>query len=429
MTALCCGAILCACQQSTPTNTPKVSEAVQETQVYEVGNLFQITILPEMKQSDFPVLQDQFVMALFDGKEKYENLEVIAMGMKKSTLSETGDMKSLEEYAEYIDQYWSANNMNFSWNTSVEDQMEGMVRCITKDGKASQKTASSDAVVKYAENETMYFSVIMTGKKSQLDKTKSLVTVQATESSLAVNAGTMDYIYAMTAALDRVNGMNMLNNMKQIDELFAIIPEGANQEKQKIEYQKNVDEFQKRAQQNLVDSWSITDKASLEETIKWLVEEGHNEDALSALSEYGVVQDMSREALEQKMTEEGIDDVAKTYLLAAFDARAAYGENAVKAWDLSRVLTVLEMGYAAGYSTYEETLDDILEIAILTQQTYDSWENYNKSYLYGYAYWAEESLDDPASSAYERQEILNSLETEEGGLFSVDWNLELKKEW
>lgn len=115
--------------------------------------------------------------------------------------------------------------------------------------------------------------------------------------------------------------------------------------------------------------------------------------------------------------------------MAAYDAYAAYGEGAIAAWDLSRVGTIMGFGYAAGYCSYEEAMDKILEAAEKSQELYNSWEDFNKSYLYGYSYWAEESLDDAASSAAERAEMVNSMESQANGPFTIDWNMELKKEW
>lgn len=48
---------------------------------------------------------------------------------------------------------------------------------------------------------------------------------------------------------------------------------------------------------------------------------------------------------------------------------------------------------------------------------------------YGYSYWSGESLEDSASSAAERAELVYSMEAMENGPFAVDWNIELKKEW
>ena len=40
-----------------------------------------------------------------------------------------------------------------------------------------------------------------------------------------------------------------------------------------------------------------------------------------------------------------------------------------------------------------------------------------------------EDLEDPASSAAERVDIVDTLSSQANGPFSVDWNMELNKEW
>ena len=74
-------------------------------------------------------------------------------------------------------------------------------------------------------------------------------------------------------------------------------------------------------------------------------------------------------------------------------------------------------------------MDKMLEAAEKSQELFESWEDFNKSYLYGYSYWAEESLDDSESSSAERAELVSSMESQANGPFSVDWNMALKKEW
>lgn len=433
--ALCAGTLLCSCQPgATAAKTTTTTAApVQETQVYEAGNLFQITLLPEMEQMDMPVSQNQFVMSFFDGKETYKNLQVMGAGVKKSSLTKgfggyDGDVNSLETFSEFMKTFLSGNAMNLSWDSLKEDQMEGMLRCLTGDGKATQKNGSADMAVKFSETETMYFAVIMTGPKEQLKQAKAVAAVSEMEVDLTKEPTTIDFFYSMTAVLDRVNGSNAMSLMKQIYDLMPTASgdssTGANKENEK-----NVEAMKSQAQKNLETSWEVTDRASLDAMVKWLMEEGHNQGALDTLTEFGAGQDMSREALEEKMKESALFDTDRIYLRAAFDARAAYGDAALKAWDLSRAVSILEMGYAAGYYTYEETLDGILEVAVLTQQTFDSWDSYNQSYLYGYSYWAEESLEDSGSRAYERKEIVKEAGEEAAGPFTVDWNLELKKEW
>ena len=94
-------------------------------------------------------------------------------------------------------------------------------------------------------------------------------------------------------------------------------------------------------------------------------------------------------------------------------------------WDLSRAVSVLEMGYAAGFLTYDEAVSQATEVAKLAQTTFSSWEEFNQSYLYGYSYWSEEDLEDPSSSAAERAQMVKSLTESSASPFRVDWNISL----
>lgn len=219
----------------------------------------------------------------------------------------------------------------------------------------------------------------------------------------------------MTAVLDSVNGANLRETYKMMVDM-------------------GMDDSQlsvvvSQAQQSLADSWDITDADELMETADWLMNEGHNKDALDFLNELGLSSDIDRDTFAATLESENLDEETIICLMAAYDAWSAYGDGAIAAWDLSRVGTIMGFGYAAGYCSYEEAMDKMLEAAQKAQGLYDSWEDFNKSYLYGYSYWAEESLDDPATSAGERAALVKSMEAQTGGSFSLDWNMELTKEW
>ncbi len=116
----------------------------------------------------------------------------------------------------------------------------------------------------------------------------------------------------------------------------------------------------------------------------WLMTEGHNQDALDVLKEFGADGETQRDAFDAILQEQGLDEGTYISLLAAYDAQSAYGDGAIAAWDLSRVGTIMGFGYAAGYCTYEEAMDKNLEAAQKAQAN---------------------------------------------GPFAVDWNMELTKEW
>lgn len=228
---------------------------------------------------------------------------------------------------------------------------------------------------------------------------------------------TVDFINGMTAVLDSANKTNVRESRKSLEDKGA------------ENYRNLIANLANKAKKSLSDSWGIKDAASLMEMADWLMNEGHNQEALALLKESGGTDAADRSAFEAKLKGQNLDKETRIYLLAAYDAWSAYGDGAIAAWDLSRVGTIMSFGYAAGYCTYEEAMDKTLEAAKKAQELYGSWKDFNMSYLYGYSYWAEESLDDSESSAAARAALVKSMESKADGPFAVDWNMELKKEW
>lgn len=228
---------------------------------------------------------------------------------------------------------------------------------------------------------------------------------------------TSDFFNGMTAVLDSVNKVKVREYRKMLEDNGA------------ENYRNLLANLANKSKKSLSDSWGIKDAAGLMEMADFLINEGHNQEALTLLKESGGTDAADRSAYETKLKEQNLSKETCIYLLAAYDAWSAYGNGAIAAWDLSRVGSIMGFGYAAGYCTYEEAMDKTLEAAKKAQELFGSWKDFNRSYLYGYSYWAEESLDDPTSSAAERAALLDSMESKADGPFSVDWNMELKKEW
>lgn len=130
----------------------------------------------------------------------------------------------------------------------------------------------------------------------------------------------------------------------------------------------------------LTNVWDITDRESAEETLDWLLEEGHR---VSLQEEYDI------------------------------DAAG---------WDYSRAMMLLSYYDLTELYTEEEALNQSLEIAKTIQNSFDSWDDFMESYLIGYEY----AMD---ADSTERLEIYEALKTSPENPFQLDWNTELKKEW
>lgn len=180
--------------------------------------------------------------------------------------------------------------------------------------------------------------------------------------------------------------------------------------------------------EGLKNSWDVTDRASADENLKWLLEEGHNSDLLE-LYQSCEMDIYTKEELVQELENAKITGIDAVIMLLTYDAVQQYGENAIKAWDLCRAMQMSTWYYLAGYYTYEEAMDQSLEIAKLLQSTYTSWDDMMQSYLYGFQYWNEDDSSDETSDSYARKQLYERLKTQENSPYQLDWNMTLTKDW
>ena len=339
---------------------------------------------------------------------------LIVMGLTKAQLTAAGaEVKSLDDFYDFAE----ATMLNGAAASSAMDSAEaiplpGFLGTFAAAGKMTQANgASGDIFVQCAESETAYYFIAFSAASGQYDKMLASLRdgMRFEELELPEAApltDTLCWFNAAYAVITSLNGgdLNLVAGFEP-GEMIRQIEQGV-----------------------LERDWGVTDRASLEETIDWLLTEGHNAGALSLLDDLGAG-GMSRDELIGFMEEIGFYEEELTDILAAYDAKAAYGENAIAGWDLSRAMSLMGWGYLAGYYTYEEAMDQSLETARRIQQTFGSWDDFFNSYFYGYSYWSEEALDDASSQAYARHALYEELKSDPAGVFRVDWNAALDKEW
>lgn len=174
--------------------------------------------------------------------------------------------------------------------------------------------------------------------------------------------------------------------------------------------------------------WDVTDRASADETLNWILDEGHRSDYVEFMH---YLEEVDSELEEELLDEERVyfygylfeveDDEAQ-YIADMYSMYQEYGDGAIDGWDYCRALNLMGYYYIAGYYTEEEALDKSLEIARQAQPLFGSWDELIDSYLRGYEYWAEESSD-------ERRAVYEDLKTREDNPFAVDYNTTLEKTW
>lgn len=176
----------------------------------------------------------------------------------------------------------------------------------------------------------------------------------------------------------------------------------------------------------LVDWWGINNRNDADNTLNWLLEEGHRHEFLAAFGEYKL-QNYNRESFNKIITTVPKSD--RPYFTLLFDSYEKYGTDAITAWDLCRALQLLGFYYIAGYYTYEESLDKSLEIAKQIQGIYSSWDDMCQSYLYGYQYWNDDDINDKESATYSRTQVYKKVKNMKNSPYNLRWDTELKKEW
>lgn len=177
--------------------------------------------------------------------------------------------------------------------------------------------------------------------------------------------------------------------------------------------------------------WGITDRQSAQDAIAWLENGGHNQLLLKYYKDHNLGQyktDVDLNASWNSGSGE-ISDAEAVRQMSAYMAYKTYGDNAIAAWDLSRALMLLGDYYVIGYYTYEEAMDQSLEIAKKLQLMYSSWDDFVQSYMYGFDYWSKSDPTDPSSEFTYRACLYHQLKAMKDGPYQIDWNLELKKEW
>lgn len=376
---------------------------------------YKVILLEGLTQTDMQLMAGATLMGLDGGSDRTGFSGVSLGSLKTNVLGNSGVLESLEDYADYIiNMTLDGSGVTVSWEDTDAPSTEGAERCLAREGVARSGASRGQAYGYFVESADSYFSVIIVGNSDDVEEARQIIALEILDGAASGQGETSNFINGMTAVLDSVNGANVRETYKMLEDANQL---------EMLEILKS------QSQEMLSNSWGIENTADLMETADWLMNEGHNQNALEFLSAYNGFNETDCNAFDAKLKEQNLDNESCISLLAAYDAWSAYGDGAIAAWDLSRVGTVMGFGYASGYCTYEEAMDKILEAAEKSQDLFDSWEDFNKSYLYGYSYWAQESLDDSGSSAAERADLVNSLESQANGPFSTNWNMELTKEW
>ncbi len=185
------------------------------------------------------------------------------------------------------------------------------------------------------------------------------------------------------------------------------------------------------AKQNLIKHWGIHDLEEGNAMIAELTSERglHNALLLKYVDEMQLL-GLSRQDFERH--NQKITSNIKHQLLdrVSFDATQEFADQAILAWDFGRAVYLLSDFYLAGMITKEDALQRSMAICQKIQQLFNSWHDFNRSYLYGFRFWLYSTETELKLTADQNTiKIIEKLEKQAHSPFQLDWNMRLEKDW
>lgn len=338
--------------------------------------------------------------------ESEDEIVVLMQYPKNSVIIPVSGMDDVKEMVE----------MSYGFTSDGKDveapEVPGMTKIEAYTGKVEVDGSSAKAYLVYGETDYAYYAIlygansmsddVIAAAKASCSKFKETAPEEDDNTTVELT-DTVRWFNASYAVLTELNGWDYNR--------FAGLP--ANADSMELE------------QDALDDWWGVTDRASADETLDWILTEGHRADFadnMGYLQENGI-QDVAAEARADFVMDYFYVDEDEAQAMAdAYAYYEQYGPNAIDGWDYCRAMNLLSFYYLAGYYNEQEALDKSLEIAQTMQPLFASWDDLMDSYLRGYEYWAEESSD-------ERRTVYEDLKTRDDNPYAVDYNMTLEKTW
>lgn len=276
----------------------------------------------------------------------------------------------------------------------------------------SSEGESAEAYVVYGETDYAFYSLMYVAEKMGEDQIASMkascgtfaeTPIEAEDNSTIEVSDTVKWFNASYAVLTKLNGWDYNR--------FGGLP---------------VNEESKTVVQQMLESWwDVKDRASADETLNWILTEGHRTQFVTEMKDLesagiGSVGAEERAAFVLGVYE--MDEATAQFYADCYGAYETMGEKAIDGWDYCRALNLLGYYYTAGYYTDAEALDKSLEIAQTVQAEFGSWDELIDSYMVGYEYWAEESSD-------ERRGVYEELKSKDDNPYAIDFKMTLEKTW
>lgn len=335
-----------------------------------------------------------------DGKEA-----VLLMQFPKGGIYPIDSMESLEELVETSYGMTDAQDADGITVPGMSN-----VKAVTCKVESDGSTAAGYLI--YGETDYAYYSIGFIANKID-DKNKASFAASLSKFVEVVPEVENNFTSEMTDTIRWFNAAYaVLTDLNGWDyNLFGGLP--ANEESASVE------------QQLLKEWWDVTDRASADSTLDWILTEGHRSDFkanMETLASDGFADVPAEDRVSVLVDTYGQGEDDAQIFANAFDMYTNYGETAIDGWDYCRALSLMGYYYLAGYYTEQEALDKSLEIAQTMQPLFGSWDELMDSYLRGYEYWNGESSD-------ERRGVYEDIKTRDDSPYGVDYNMSLTKTW
>lgn len=135
-------------------------------------------------------------------------------------------------------------------------------------------------------------------------------------------------------------------------------------------------------------SWDINSREDLILTVCSLVYHGHNDSFFEAVE---VGNALTPAQYDEIISRGGMDAYMFPYTKQLSEK---WGDRGILCWDLFRMSSLVQFGYAAGYVTYAEALALLEPGATRLCENFSSWEEAYENYLEGYNWWARNDVLD-----------------------------------
>ncbi len=143
----------------------------------------------------------------------------------------------------------------------------------------------------------------------------------------------------------------------------------------------------KGTRDGLATNWGVTGREDIIPLIQRMTPHGHNDSFQEAAEITNGLTDQEFAAL---VASSGETD--RYMWLYTKEISERWGEKGILAWDLSRMSSMAQWGYTAGYLTYEDALELVEPAARMAQETFSDWDEFYLNYLDGYNWWARNDI-------------------------------------